>query len=82
LYALERGAWGGGIATEAARAAVRFGFEAAGLERIVAAARPDNAPSRRVMEKIGLRWERDLVLWETDAVLYAIGRTEFLRGRS
>ena len=47
-------AWGHGFATEAARAALRFGFEELDLEEILSWTIPDNAPSRRVMERIGM----------------------------
>ena len=47
-------AWGSGYATEAARAALRFGFEVLGLEEIQSWTVPANAPSRRVMERIGM----------------------------
>src|SRR5437867_6318521 len=40
-YALGKSFWGRGIATEAAKASVRFGFEEAGLELIVALAVPE-----------------------------------------
>ena len=46
--------WGQGLATEAAAAVLRYGFERAGLERIVSVAQPENAASVRVMEKIGM----------------------------
>jgi len=46
--------WGHGYATEAAREALRFGFEEAGLEEIVSFTVPQNERSRRVMERIGL----------------------------
>jgi RimJ/RimL family protein N-acetyltransferase len=46
--------WGNGYATEAARACVRFGFEELGLEEIVSSTTVANAPSRRVMERIGM----------------------------
>src|SRR5437870_5310648 len=44
LYAIARSYWGRGLVTEAAGAALRFGFEEAGLQRIVAYAVPENAP--------------------------------------
>lgn len=47
--------WGRGYATEAARAALRFGFEELGLPEIVAFTVPANRRSRRVMEKLGMR---------------------------
>ena|ERR1019366_1913936 len=46
--------WGRGLATEAARAALRHGFEELGLTEIVAFTVPANERSRMVMEKIGM----------------------------
>lgn len=46
--------WGHGYATEAARAAVAFGFEQAGLTEIVSFTNVGNLRSRRVMERIGM----------------------------
>jgi RimJ/RimL family protein N-acetyltransferase len=57
-YALHRAFWGQGLATEAAMAAIQFGFETIGLSRIVAIALPENLASRRVIEKTGLVFER------------------------
>ncbi len=47
--------WGLGYATEAARAALRYGFESAGLDEIVSMTVPANRRSIHVMEKLGLR---------------------------
>jgi len=46
--------WGSGFATEGARAALAFGFERLALAEIVSFTVPDNRPSRRVMEKLGM----------------------------
>jgi len=46
--------WGRGYATEAARAALAYGFETLGYDEIVAFTVPDNRRSRRVMEKLGM----------------------------
>lgn len=46
--------WDRGYATEGARAALAFGFEALGLGEIVSFTVPDNLRSRRVMERIGM----------------------------
>jgi ribosomal-protein-alanine N-acetyltransferase len=46
--------WGQGLATEGARAAVRYGFEMLGLKEIVSFTVPANAKSLRVMEKLGM----------------------------
>jgi ribosomal-protein-alanine N-acetyltransferase len=46
--------WNRGYATEGALAALTFGFETLGLQEIVSFTVSANAPSRRVMEKIGM----------------------------
>jgi len=46
--------WGRGYAPEAARVALRVGFDIFGFSEIVAFTVPHNAPSRRVMEKLGM----------------------------
>jgi RimJ/RimL family protein N-acetyltransferase len=74
LYALERAAWGRGLATEAARAALAFGFDEARLPRIVAVTRPEHRASRGVLEKLGMRYERDVQVFGIHAVLYALTR--------
>jgi RimJ/RimL family protein N-acetyltransferase len=48
-----------GFATEAATAARAYARDVLGLDRLVALIRPDNVPSQRVAEKIGLRFERE-----------------------
>lgn len=51
---------------------MRDGFERAGLRRIVAVAQPANRASLRVMEKLGMRYERDILHKGMDVVLYSI----------
>jgi len=46
--------WNQGYATEGARASAAFGFERLALTEIVALTAVANAPSRRVMEKLGM----------------------------
>jgi RimJ/RimL family protein N-acetyltransferase len=83
--------WGRGYATEAARAAVRDGFERVGLAEVLAWTVPTNVRSRRVMEKIGMcrspgddfdhpRVQEGHPLRRH--VLYRLGRDEFCRVRA
>lgn len=58
-WRLARDAWGRGIATEAARAAVAYGFGELGMREIIAIVHPDNARSLRVCEKLGMQRGRD-----------------------
>jgi ribosomal-protein-alanine N-acetyltransferase len=53
-WRLARTAWGKGYATEAAQAALGFGFEEVGLVEIVSFTTVANARSRAVMERIGM----------------------------
>lgn len=53
-WRLARSAWGRGIATEAARAALADGFARTRLPEIVSFTAVTNTPSRRVMEKLGM----------------------------
>ena len=56
-YRLSRKFWSQGYMTEAAQAMLSFGFIDLQLHRIWAMCHPDNIGSRRVMEKIGMRYE-------------------------
>jgi len=53
-WRLARWAWGSGYATEAARAALRIGFEEVDLDEIVALTTVGNLRSRAVMERLGM----------------------------
>jgi RimJ/RimL family protein N-acetyltransferase len=55
-------AYGGrGLATEAVQALIRVAFERLGLRRLTANCFADNAPSWRLMERVGMRREAHLV---------------------
>jgi len=54
-WRLARAHWGRGYATEAARAALTFGFGHVGLEEIVSFTVPANSKSIAVMERLGMR---------------------------
>jgi RimJ/RimL family protein N-acetyltransferase len=58
-WRLARAYWGQGYASEAAHAALRVGFEQAGLEEIVSFTALDNTPSQAVMQRIGMQRAQD-----------------------
>jgi [ribosomal protein S5]-alanine N-acetyltransferase len=62
--------WGQGLATELANACVEVAFDQLGLLEIIAFTLPDNIASRRVMEKSGFAFERDIVHAGLPHVLY------------
>jgi len=67
-----RAHWGRGYATEAGRAALGFGFEALGLDRIVAVTHTENRASIRVMEKLGMRYEGQVFAYGKESVKYSV----------
>lgn len=59
-WRLARKAWGAGYATEAARAAIDWGFANRPVPRIVAITAVVNARSRAVMERLGMSYRPEL----------------------
>ncbi len=76
-YGVAKAYWGQGLVTEAAAASLRYGFERAGLKRIVAVALPENTASRRIMEKLGMKYEKNALHYGYDCAFYAIAREDF-----
>jgi len=77
-YRLMRSAWGRGLATEGARAMVRYGFCERGLDRIVAVTHPDNAASQRVLRKLGLEYRGTGHYYGRDLSYFVIERESYL----
>ena len=73
-YLLSERVRGRGYATEAAHAAVRYGFDVAGLPVIIGLVHPENTGSIRVLEKCGMTFAGRLTLWGLDMSRYTIDR--------
>jgi RimJ/RimL family protein N-acetyltransferase len=58
-WRIARPFWNRGYATEGARAALEFGFKKLALDEILAFTVPANLRSRRVMDKLGMRYSED-----------------------
>jgi RimJ/RimL family protein N-acetyltransferase len=80
FYAIAKSYWGQGYTPEAAHAALRYGFETIGLDRIVAFFMPGNKASERVMVKIGMTYQGLRHAYEMDLPCYAITHAEFNPG--
>ena len=73
-YHVRRDLWGKGLATEAALACIDHGFTQFGFRRFVSLIHPQNASSRRVAEKIGMKLRRETE-WKGKATcIYGIER--------
>jgi RimJ/RimL family protein N-acetyltransferase len=84
-YRLRRAAWGRGYATEGSLALIRKGFTEFEVRQVYALTMAVNTRSRRVMEKVGLRyvrtfhqrWDEPLPGSEHGEVEYALDRHEW-----
>jgi RimJ/RimL family protein N-acetyltransferase len=73
-YRLPHARWGQGFATEMARVVLAHGFGNLGLARIIGLTWPDNVPSQRVLEKIGMLRETDAEHYGRTMRVYAAAR--------
>lgn len=71
-YRFAQQSWGQGLAAEAAEACLAYGFESLRLPRIVGCANRENAPSIRILEKLGLRFVKDFFIEGTPSVWYQL----------
>jgi RimJ/RimL family protein N-acetyltransferase len=77
LYVIARAYWGCGLATEAARASLRYAFEELEFERVVALTKHANVASVNVMRKIGMSHQKETSRHGVDRVCYVAKRSEF-----
>ncbi len=80
-YAVAKEFWGKGFATEAALKFLDYAFEKLEPEKIVAVTRPENAASRRVMEKLGMNFIKTDTFYDQTLVQYAVTKKEYARNR-
>ena len=85
-YGLATAYWRKGLASEAACACLRYGFEELKLDRIYALADPANTGSHRVMERVGMTYDKTEYykddLYEGDLIYYLISRGGYRPERS
>jgi [ribosomal protein S5]-alanine N-acetyltransferase len=76
-YTLAQDCWGNGYATETTIAWLRHGFSTLELDRIVAAVKPDNLASLRVLDKLGMGFDRTDTFYDCPCSYYAIDRDQW-----
>jgi ribosomal-protein-alanine N-acetyltransferase len=79
-YSLARAAWGRGLASEAAGAAVRHAFETLRLPALIALVMAGNVASVRVAERLGFQYERDVQLFGVELRLYGLSAARYRGG--
>lgn len=76
-YILHRPFWGRGYAVESSLACLAFAFERLGAPRAVALVRPENLPSIRVAQRLGMVPERTVIFAELKHVVYSLDRARW-----
>ncbi|RWY87114.1 GNAT family N-acetyltransferase [Rhizobium leguminosarum] len=74
-YHLQPESWGQGYATELVRETLVFAFENLRAERVIGLVRPVNTASKRILEKCGFNFEREVMLHGAPTNMYAFGKT-------
>ena len=83
-YWLSRKCWGRGYATEGVRALTEYAIKTLRMDEIIAVCHPENAASLRVLEKIGMKHQKDLPRYislrgkTADCLQYHITRWDFM----
>lgn len=74
-YRLRKSAWGKGYGRELAEALVKYGFGVMNLPQITATITPDNLPSKKMAEKLGMKLDTRIILKGVATDLYRLRRT-------
>ena len=77
LYGIWPRCWGQGLATEAARVLLSYAFLTLGVAEIVAATDVPNHASARVLERLGMQFDRRGLLNGLDTLFYRLPRERF-----
>jgi ribosomal-protein-alanine N-acetyltransferase len=77
-YLLDKSHWGRGLATEAGRLSLEYGFNCLNFEEVIGVVHPDNTASKRVLEKLGLKSPRRKRYFGIDCLRYELKRPEYL----
>jgi RimJ/RimL family protein N-acetyltransferase len=73
-WTLARAHWGKGYATEAGRASMEFAWTAVEATEVISLIQPENKPSRRVAERLGMSVTGRAAIWEAEVCVYQRGR--------
>lgn len=78
-YRLLHKYWQQGYGYESALPCVDFAFNDLGLDRIISLANVDNIASTTLMKKLGLTYEKEVHIYDEDAVYYALNKSDWLK---
>lgn len=75
-WRLSRVVWGRGLATEAARAVLKYAFASLGVSRVMATVQTSNVASMHIAEKLGMIRERSFRRDGRELVTFAVSRIQ------
>jgi [ribosomal protein S5]-alanine N-acetyltransferase len=75
-YRFDSSYWGQGLATEAASAVIKYGFEYLELPYIIGVVERSNISSARVLEKVGMGYDRTTIFHGVEMDLYQVNASE------
>lgn len=75
-WRLAKDCWGQGLATEAARTALKHGFDELGFPRVIATVQSQNRASIRVCDKLGMTLEARIQRNGREVTLFSINRAQ------
>jgi ribosomal-protein-alanine N-acetyltransferase len=81
-YLLAKPHWGRGLATEAARASLEWGYANKAFDRIIGLTHIDNVASQNVLLKLGMEYEGDYPYFGMTLRRYSTTRSRFLERRA
>jgi RimJ/RimL family protein N-acetyltransferase len=76
-YRLDPAYWNRGLITEAARAVRDYAFGDLKMPRVISLIHPENIPSRRVAEKIGMTPEKEITFRGFPTIVFALSREQW-----
>jgi RimJ/RimL family protein N-acetyltransferase len=81
-YRLDPAYWNRGLITEAARAVRDYALVGLKLPRVISLIHPENTPSRRVAEKIGLMPEKEITFRGFPTIVFALSQERWQAGHA
>lgn len=77
VFLIDKPYWGQGLATEIAVACLEFGFDKHKFKDIIAFARPENTASRKIMEKVGMQFVQETIVFGVFVVQYELSEKNY-----
>lgn len=70
--------WGKGYATQALKLVLAYAFKSLNLEKIIAETQTQNTASIKLLERVGMKFEKSLERFDANQSIYAITRHQYV----